>query len=276
MARVLGKSGRYVSQQASNKSRAIWTIAITSVGLLAAVAGCLLGLSLPFNTVSLWFAIAESAVTVATVIVIARVTNRKLDLLEKQRRDMRRGAAGEGAVALVLADFPDEFCVINDLTTPFGNLDHVVIGPTGVFLIDAKNWRGVVSADGKGELLHNEHPTDKPLVKQFVARIMSVKEKVRGLAPGLCPYFQAVFVFTSARVNAKWGSTGNVHCVRDDQLPDYIVEKDFGKKLNAHEIRQIAQAFLALAHMDADFGSNMAFPTIARRPEYAHSVQEAG
>jgi hypothetical protein len=71
----------------------------------------------------------------------------------------------------------------------------------------------------------------------------------------LSRFFQAVFVFPSAHVNANWGTTRQVHCIRDDQLFDYIVESKFGTKLKPEEVTKIAQAFLALAHMDADFGS---------------------
>jgi hypothetical protein len=45
-----------------------------------------------------------------------------------------------------------------------------------------------------------------------------------------------------------------VNCVRDEQLHEYIVEKTFGDKLRADEAEQIAQAFLAVARMDKDFG----------------------
>jgi hypothetical protein len=130
--------------------------------------------------------------------------------------------------------------------------DHLA-GSTGVFVLDTKNWRGVVSADGKGELLLNGKPTDKPQIRQFVGRVMGMKDKIHVLVPELDPYFQAVFVFTAARVDANWGLTGNVHCVRDDQLFDYIVEKDFGRGLKHNEAERIAQAFLGLAHMDRDF-----------------------
>jgi hypothetical protein len=61
-------------------------------------------------------------------------------------------ARREISVGYKLSDFPDGFYIINDLKTESGNLDHVVIGPTGVFALDTKSWRGVVSADGKGEL----------------------------------------------------------------------------------------------------------------------------
>ena len=129
-------------------------------------------------------------------------------------------------------------------------MDHVVIGPTGVFALDTKNWRGVVSADGKGEVLINGR-FEKPYIRQFVGRVMGIKDRVKALAPGVDPYIQAVFVFTSARVDANWGTTGNVHCIRDDQLHDYIVESKKGKRLTPKEV--IARAFAALARMDPHF-----------------------
>jgi hypothetical protein len=156
-------------------------------------------------------------------------------------------------VGAILEGLPVEFCVINDLKTPFGNLDHVVVGRTGVFILETKNWRGVVSADGKGELLHNSRPTDKPTVRQFVGRMLGVRDKVKTLVPDVDPYYEAVFVFPSARVDAKWGTTGKVNCIRDDQLFDYIVEKDFGKGLKPDEVERIAQAFLGLAVMEKEF-----------------------
>ena len=83
--------------------------------------------------------------------------------------------------------------------------------------------------------------------------MLGIRDKVRALAPGLDPYYQALFVFTAGRVEAKWGSTGKVHCVRDDQLHEYIVEQDFSKRLSSDEIQRLAQAFLGLAHMDREF-----------------------
>jgi hypothetical protein len=198
------------------------------------------------------------------LVLFSKRVDKKLNALEREVVAMQRGATGEVAVGLALANFPDEFCVINDLTTPFGNLDHVVVGPTGVFVMDTKNWRGVVSADGKGELLLNGKATDKPLINQFIGRMMGVRDKVKLLATGLDPFYSAVFVFTSARVEAKWGTTRNVHCITDDQLRAYIVEKDFGKRLTKEEVERIAQAFLGLAHMDAQFTRTPAQPNFSK------------
>jgi hypothetical protein len=279
MARVLGQSGRYVSQQAVKGFRTMLVVTLCTVCVLSVSSGLLIGLSIRSARFSPWFSLTASVILLLVVIVVSRWSSRKLQTLEKQRMDMRRGATGETAVAVTLGDFPDNFYVIHDVTTPCGNLDHVVVGPTGVFVIDTKNWRGAVTADGKGELLLNGQPTDKPFVKSFVARIMGVKERVRVLAPRLDPYFQAVFVFTSARVNANWGTTGSVHCLRDEQLYEYIVEKSFGRKLDVREAERISRAFLGLAQMDTGFDSNVssATPKMTRKPRLAAaSVQQAG
>jgi hypothetical protein len=181
--------------------------------------------------------------------------------LEKDRIAMQRGTAGEDTVARILANLPREFHVINDLTTPRGNLDHVVVGPTGVFLIDAKNWRGVVSSNGSGELLLNGRPTTKPEVRNFVSRVMNIRQHIKALAPQTDTFFHSLFAFTAARVEAKWGTSGKVHCVCDDQLFDYIVEKNFGKCLTSEEATSVAQAFLGLAHMDRDFTERTTAPS---------------
>jgi hypothetical protein len=60
-----------------------------------------------------------------------------------------RGAAGEAATARVLARLPARRWVVwHDLRVPGGraNLDHVVIGPTGVWVVDTKTTRARVRA----------------------------------------------------------------------------------------------------------------------------------
>jgi len=94
---------------------------------------------------------------------------------------------------------------------------------------------------------------------------MSVREKVCALVPGMDVRFEAVFVFTAARVEAKWGRTGYLNCITDDQLDSYIAEKDFGKKLTPNDVSRIAQAFLGLAHMEKEFGrETKAKPQVTR------------
>jgi hypothetical protein len=59
------------------------------------------------------------------------------------------GAAGERRVAGELANLREAWMVLHDRLLRPGqseaNLDHVVVGPGGVFLVDAKNWGGNVT-----------------------------------------------------------------------------------------------------------------------------------
>jgi len=54
------------------------------------------------------------------------------------------GAEGEKIVALQLKDLPNDYHVIHDLNLEGskGNVDHMVIGENGVFLVETKNHRG--------------------------------------------------------------------------------------------------------------------------------------
>lgn len=185
--------------------------------------------------------------------LVARVAFRRMDELEEERESMRKGAAGEKSVAHTLSKLPEEFRVLNDVKTPTGNLDHVVIGPTGVFVIETKNCRGMIGADGKGELTLNGKPATKAHVKRFVGRMMETRERVQVLAPSVDPFFQAVIVFTSAWVDANFGSTGRAHCIRDDRLLSYILDEKCGKRLSSKEVAVIGRAFASLARMDPDF-----------------------
>lgn len=252
MAKVLGESGRYTSQEEIKKFRQYYLVIIGLMTILGGVLGYFLCLYIQVRRFSSVTTSVAVLILVCIMWLVERFGFRKLEEIEKRRAAMRKGAAGENIVAQKLKDFPEDFCVINGLTTPFGDLDHVVIGPTGVYVLDTKNWKGVVSADGKGELLLNGKPTDKPTSKPFVIRMMNVKEKVKALC-NLDPFFKAVLVFPIARVDARWGETGSANCIREDQLWTYIVENEITSKLDKAAIEKLAQAFLALATMDREF-----------------------
>ncbi len=58
----------------------------------------------------------------------------------------RQGAEGEKATAKALRRLvADGWLLINDIDISMGNVDHVLVGPPGVFLLDSKNLHGVLS-----------------------------------------------------------------------------------------------------------------------------------
>jgi Nuclease-related domain len=73
----------------------------------------------------------------------------------------RRGAAGERRTARVLAALERQgWAVLHDLALPGsrGNIDHLVIGPGGVFVIDSKHYRGRLQLHPSRRLWHGRHP----------------------------------------------------------------------------------------------------------------------
>src|SRR5512133_823535 len=73
----------------------------------------------------------------------------------------RRGAAGERCTARLLGQLGRQgWAVLHDLAIPGSqvNLDHVVIGPGGVFVIDSKQYRGRLQLDPSGRLWHGRYP----------------------------------------------------------------------------------------------------------------------
>jgi hypothetical protein len=84
----------------------------------------------------------------------------------EQARTWRRGAHGERHTARLLDRLTrDGYVAFHDLAVPGSpaNVDHLVIGPTGLFVIDSKQWTGSVQQDADGLVWHNHHPLDRTL-----------------------------------------------------------------------------------------------------------------
>jgi Nuclease-related domain len=94
----------------------------------------------------------------------------------EQARAWRRGAHGERRTARLLDRLTrDGFVVFHDLAVPRSpaNVDHLVIGPSGVFVIDSKQWSGSVHQGADGLAWHNHYRLDRTLeTVRWEARII--------------------------------------------------------------------------------------------------------
>jgi hypothetical protein len=73
----------------------------------------------------------------------------------------RRGSAGERRTAQLLGPLERHgWAVLHDLAVPRSqaNIDHLAIGPGGVFVIDSKQYRGRLQLDPTGRLWHGRYP----------------------------------------------------------------------------------------------------------------------
>jgi hypothetical protein len=84
----------------------------------------------------------------------------------EQARTWQRGAHGERRTARLLDRLTrDGYVVFHDLAVPGSpaNVDHLVIGPTGLFVIDSKQWTGSVHQGADGLVWHNYYRLDRTL-----------------------------------------------------------------------------------------------------------------
>jgi hypothetical protein len=94
--------------------------------------------------------------------------------------DFFKGARGEERVSGILRGLPDGYHVFNDYCVGRQHIDHVVVGPAGVFSIETKNWSGKITIEEGYILLNGKLPTRSPL-NQALKESMHVKSHLAKL-----------------------------------------------------------------------------------------------
>lgn len=109
----------------------ILLMGITGLVLLIRISGFIL-----FSQIWGLLQLSLLALLVITGLIISRYGWSK-------RRIWSRGAKGEKIVAKKLKKLPKKYTAIRDVKIPNlgGDIDHVVVGPTGVYVIETKNYK---------------------------------------------------------------------------------------------------------------------------------------
>jgi Nuclease-related domain len=134
----------------------------------------------------------------------------------------RHGAAGERSTARLLAPLERHgWAVLHDLAVPGSraNLDHLVIGPGGVFAIDSKQYRGRLQLDAVGKLWHGRYP----LTPVLRAASWDADQAVQALPdPGVA----VVPIVAVHGAQVPWGKvvTGGVPVVPARRLPSILCD----------------------------------------------------
>jgi hypothetical protein len=92
----------------------------------------------------------------------------------------REGAEGEERTERELTQLePLGWQLRHDLPDAHGNIDHVAIGPAGVFLLDSKSWSGAVAVE------HGIVVQRRPLSPRNTFRDFHLGRRLRGASVGL-------------------------------------------------------------------------------------------
>ena len=132
---------------------------------------------------------------------------------------LRRGILGEQAVADVLATLPSSYWVLHGVRTGHGDVDHVVIGPTGVFALETKAWQGSFYRR-RGQLYCNGKPAEHVL-RQARGAAGQVRQLL--LEAGIDEWVEAVVVASRASVSRSPIRFRQAYVVSIKDVVDFVV-----------------------------------------------------
>lgn len=122
-----------------------------------------------------------------------------LDKKGKEVSRARKGAESEEKVDKLFEGLEDQYFIINDVISKFGNIDHVIIKKNaGIFLIETKSHHGKVSVLDKTLYLNNHLP-EKDFISQTINNAYWLREKINLIFESNVWIFP-IIVFTNAYV----------------------------------------------------------------------------
>jgi len=146
-------------------------------------------------------------------------------------RNVRKGRLGERLVVDLLRGLPDDYWLVNDVTLGLarGNIDHVLIGPCGVVVIDTKRFAGNIRCSGddwsvngdRRKSVSQEADSGACAVRYFLS------ERHPDLAPTALRWVESLIVFTHPLCRLEVNHA-RATIVRYSQLFQVVLE--LGKK----------------------------------------------
>ena len=148
--------------------------------------GYAIGALLPWPEIGIAWKCVLVLVAAVAIFVATVFTGRRIDAFFK-------GARGEVAIAYVLARLPGGYSVFNgvdisDKGGPFRthDFDHVVLTPTGLVVVETKNWRGRLTFDDGAIQIDGITPQRPPVV-QVASGAAALSEWLTGKTPEQIP-----------------------------------------------------------------------------------------
>jgi hypothetical protein len=147
--------------------------------------------------------------------------------LARRLRNVRRGRLGERLVTDLLRGLSDDYWLINDVTLGLahGHIDHVLIGPCGVVVIETKRIAGSIRCWGDGWSVNGYRR--KNISRQVNSGACAVRYFLSTghpeLAPAALRWVESIIVFTHPLCRVE-GSDARATVVRYSQLYQAVLE----------------------------------------------------
>lgn len=178
-----------------------------------------------------------ATVGLATVSLAIWLLRDSFKQLSKERLTHLRGAQAEALVAWLLLRLPAGWHVFNSVQVePEWDIDHVLVGPAGIFCVSTKSVRGLFT-EVDGKLCHNNEPTD--FHHQAIRQAMTLRDWLGGRLGGPVPYVHAVLAVPFAYVGCRSPYRNNVHLLHMENL--YETLEDMRGSLDGGQVARYAR-----------------------------------
>lgn len=184
--------------------------------------------------------------------------------MRQRAQNWDAGADGEARTADRLAQLPPTFSVLHDLIVPgsTANIDHLVIGPTGVWLLDTKAYSAPLRYS-EGTIWHGKYPMRKETA--------AVTSYATAAAAILRVPVTPVLCFVDNDVPAGASVLGSVRLVSLDQLLDLVTSRDGVPIEDPHSVARLART-LRTPTPDGTADAAPASPVPTGRPKLPRTV----
>ena len=184
---------------------------------LQAVIGIGSGIAIGYYLANGW-RVAGIAMLVAVGVLfpfMMHLADKPIRKWSRERIKHLRGAEGEAFVGWLLQSLENDWHVFYGIQLQDGtDIDQVVVGPSGVYSISTKAWRGLISADEQG-LLYNNKRTK--VGDHAFMQAIELREKLAAIMGADVPFVNAVLAVPLAFVALR-NPHRNVWVLHHDDL----------------------------------------------------------
>ncbi len=241
MAHFYGGQSEYLINEENKNQQTVLCYAIIGfVALTAAIAAVLI-YAFVYRAGLLEFSILLWVVDVIVYFFILP----KMDRYAKERDNFHKGHTGEGRAWYLLKKLPDSFHVfqgVKEIERLWGDIDFVVVGPTGVYTVEIKSHRGIIRFDGS-ELTRDWWKfKKKDFLKQAKGQAYAISELIKTKIEKSV-WVSPLVVFTSSmtRINIDRKEVLGVHILRGNDLVQFIKSQPI--ILDDAELKKIVGVF---------------------------------
>ena len=234
MRKMKGSSSYLKNQVRKNLAKAVLCIALFFLILFAVSLRVLFTLSL---------SIFEAAGLLVSLVPLAAFY-----FYLRKYRIYNAGWEGEKQVAKFLSSkLSDDYFLINDLYlhNGGGDIDHVVLGPSGIFVLETKNWRGDLTCNGDiwqraGKRNFKGSPSLQ--VKRNAAKIKRIIDSSQAFR-SLEIWVEGIVVFTNNHATLNLNNP-TVLILKLPQLPSHITTHRSPNNFSRQQIEAIGKEIL--------------------------------